>query len=231
MADPDIRGIEVDRLIRSAIDGDSDDAETLILDPWFQGLLEEISRWVRRNYKKDPNDVTQNLVLTLLKAIHTLKNPRRCTLRSWLYMVARNSLLNDITRSDERFIQYDEESYAENLSDTTTPPTASINPALLSVPPTQEQEFSEKEIQTVFLRVTKSSPLKRKIFKLWWEGNNSTEIAKKVGRSPKTVAPLLKEIQRAVVSEVGLRPLETQEIIVNPILADRPHLTVYKRAI
>jgi DNA-directed RNA polymerase specialized sigma24 family protein len=205
--------IILEQLIFKAVSGDKKALEVVIAHWWTIQLLSAVSKWAERKYRENHDDIRQVVHLALFLKITTLQNKRKKTwrncVRSFCFKVAKNYSLGVIDHDNVVASHAELERSAHEAESI----TGSASVLQSANTPTPEQLFQKQErlsaVEVAISKVLKIYPQDEEILNLWLEDPHIGRIAEALEKSPKTIYPRLRRVQKALCRELGI-PLPKQ---------------------
>ncbi|HWS90241.1 MAG TPA: hypothetical protein VN282_24945 [Pyrinomonadaceae bacterium] len=203
--DSDIRLETLAAEARPETGGDGFSDEELIGSPSTMRLIDEVSVWAERHYRRDRSDVREHLLFNLRK-IGQVKH-----LKSWLHTVAKNYCVSQGLH-DGVVARYDSRCVAENVHyrrARTVKKGGGAAVMLFSPVRTPEQQLELKEQMEEVLRrldelIAECSDEELVLARLWAEGLETKEIIEATGWPVSTTYRKLGRFQKKLVAGVGV---------------------------
>jgi RNA polymerase sigma factor (sigma-70 family) len=194
---------EFERTLDAAIKGAEGSLDALIGHPRMKALLNEVSTWAQREFRRDRSDIKEHLLCKLHEKIRDFEKSGLATLNAWLRTVARNYCHNG-GRHDNVVARHDGECVARSVHYKRGEVVVHFSPTK-----TPEEHLQAKEERLELARrlldlIESFTPETRTFAQLWANGWSAKEIKAKLGWSQAKVYREMKSFERGLVAKVGV---------------------------
>lgn len=223
MEEPETNDVDPERLIPDAIGGNQEALDLLMVCHWLTTMLSQICHWASRKFVVDLEDLRTFMEDTLRDQIGTISNPDHkpwCPLlKAWCRKVAKNRSLKLIRH--RKVEQKHRDSVTNECIQFIRNGKRMIAPCANTLSPEeelmdQEQRLLEQRrkwaLASIARQVVNSFPPKKaKIGRRWLAGKSTKQIIQETDQPGSTVYRILKEIQQAIVEEIGAREILNEQ--------------------
>jgi DNA-directed RNA polymerase specialized sigma24 family protein len=228
--DPAIDGVEPERVIPEAIDGNKEALRQLLVSVWLWELLDLVTGRVSRRFKVDADELWHLLFESIRNKVQTITNPENIPwadlLKRWCFKVGKNHARNLIRHRGVEERHCDSVSHANTVRLTEGKRTAPLHSSTISPEEAvlrKEQDTYEPAVRRATVKIYYSLTLRDAWLVFFWKHEMTLqEISDLTGVPLATVGNRVKFYQKAVVKEV-MKAARQEERVVELLAAVNKH--------